>query len=353
MKRCTCWRSAVGILLAFALLACETEPVETERQQRVRTAAVAAGALEQRSYYPGRVLAVERAALAFQSSGILDSRPARVGDQVQAGDLLATLRNPDLEPGAQAAQARLVEAIARRDQVQRDLRRFEELVTEGAVSRQQLERQRAELDTAEAGVQRARAELTASRSQLGDAALVAPFDGLVVGVLREPGEFLAAGEPVLTLSGAALEVEIRVPPELLSDLKPGQDMSVHLDQRRRQLTGQIVELGQAGDPQTGLATLVIGLPADAGARAGQAAEVTLIQHTPEAFIVPLAAVSDPVGGNPRVFRIAGQQVQQIAVTVLGGAGDRLVVEGPLAVGDQVVVAGHRVLGDGDPVRVVP
>jgi multidrug efflux pump subunit AcrA (membrane-fusion protein) len=74
----------------------------------------------------------------------------------------------------------------------------------------------------------------------------------------------------------------------------------------------------------------------------------------ESLIVPLTAIVDPVGGDPRVYKVNEGQVSLVHVEILATSNARVAVapvgDIPLKDGDLVVTAGHRALTDGQEVR---
>jgi multidrug efflux pump subunit AcrA (membrane-fusion protein) len=71
--------------------------------------------------------------------------------------------------------------------------------------------------------------------------------------------------------------------------------------------------------------------------------------------VPLSAIVDPVGGNPKVFTVADNHARQTAVRIMAIAREEVALEmvrGEIVPGDLVVVAGHRSLSDGQGVRLL-
>ena len=77
--------------------------------------------------------------------------------------------------------------------------------------------------------------------------------------------------------------------------------------------------------------------------------------------MPLAAVVDPAGGRPRVFRVTDGVAHRVPVVVGELAdGGRVVLtasggeaQPPLQAADAVVIGGHFALLDGDAVVEVP
>ena len=223
-------------LWALLLAGCEPPAVDGgDSAQLVRTVEVRQGRLQHRLSFHGVLEPVTRARLAFQSPGVLATRPAAMGQFVRQGELLATLDNPELGPSQRAAAARLQEALTQRDQAARDLARLRSLVLSGAVGEEQVEQKAAELESLQASVAQAEADLAGSRQRLADATLLAPFDGVVSMTLAEPGEFVPAGQPVLALGGLdRLEVRVLLPASLVGALKGGDALDLRvpqLDQR--------------------------------------------------------------------------------------------------------------------------
>ncbi len=120
----------------------------------------------------------------------------------------------------------------------------------------------------------------------------------------------------------------------------------------------MTELSAIGDTHSGLFPVVVAFgidPRSTPLRPGMLARAWFERMLHEGLILPLNAVIDPVGGAPRVYRLDDGHVRSVPVQVVAASGSRVgVVVGPearLAAGDRVVVAGHRALTDGQPVRV--
>jgi RND family efflux transporter MFP subunit len=353
------------LLLAAAvtiLAACE-EPIrlETDTRTLVRVAETEQGRLVHRMHYSATLRPVNRARLAFQSSGIIASRPAELGQAVRKGELLATLDNPELGPAQRAAAAALQETLARRDQARRDLVRLQSLVQSGAVGEDAAEQKQAELDALQAGLERAEANLAATGERLEDASLLAPFDGVIYSINAEPGEFVAGGQPLMSIGGPErLELEVLLPASLVSQVAVGMTTEVRAPQLPgMSWPGRVMEVAGIGDPATGLFPAVVEVAVDATEtplRAGMLAQAWFDHAESEGLIVPLSAIVDPVGRDPRVYRVIEGEVVSTPVTIVSATAARVTVaprEGAqLTAGDLVVTEGHLALTNGQPVRTV-
>jgi HlyD family secretion protein len=154
------------------------------------------------------------------------SRDQAMRQLKQAEEQLANLKAGGKPTEIEQAQANLADAYAARDKLETDLKRNEELVKNGGVSKQLVEDQRADLRSALAKVQGLEAALAQLRAPMGREGeinaqqqqveslraavamaqwrvdqrhVTAPVAGIVADVLARPGETLPAGGPVVSL----------------------------------------------------------------------------------------------------------------------------------------------------------
>lgn len=358
------WQSLLMLCVLLMASACtkkETEVVHAPPVVKVAT--VEQGLLQRDFRVSGVVRPVARAQLAFQTDGVVLERLVELGDQVTAGQLLAVVRNPRLQPEAAAALATVSEIRARRDQAQRDLKRLRQLRIDNAVGEERVEQKEADLRALGASLQRAQAQLEALSSLVAEASLKAPFDGEISEILAEPGEYVRPGQAVMVMGDPELlEVQVQIP-AAYANLEAGASVPVDLPLLGQTVQGQVDRISRLGQANTGLFPAVITLGQRPGLRAGLRADVLVPwQSDHVALIVPLTAVVDPVGGQPRLYRVIDGKVQQISVSVGEHQGHQITVENraeaaaeahQLDAGDQVVVTGHQSLTDGQTVQVLP
>lgn len=349
------------LICVFALTACEpVTPPAAESGELVRVVEVRQGRLQHQLAFHGVLEPVTRARLAFQSPGVLATRPVQMGQVVRQGEMLASLDNPELGPAQRAASARLQESLTRRDQAERDLARLKSLESTGAVGEERVEQKLAELESLQATVARAEADLTGTRQRLEDALLLAPFDGVISSLEIETGEFVSAGQQVMAIGGLdKVEVRVRLPASLVSELAIGATLTVRVPQiNHAEASGIVTELAAIGEITTGLFPVVVELetdPATSMLRAGMQAAVLVNYADVEGLIVPLSAIVDPVGGAPKIYTVSAGRAQQHSVRILAIANEEValeVISSQVEAGDRVVVAGHRSLTDGQELRLL-
>ena len=180
------------------------------------------------SVYVARGSKVEAGAPLFDQDDVNDiaARDQTARQLKQAEEQLANLQAGGKPTEIQQAEANLADAHATRDKLQSDLKRNEELVKNGGVSKQLVEDQRADLRSALAKVQGLEAAVAQKRAPIGREGEIkaqqqlveslraavamaqwridqrhvkAPAAGVVADVLARPGETIPAGGPVVSL----------------------------------------------------------------------------------------------------------------------------------------------------------
>lgn len=318
----------------------------------VRTATVSESAASRELRLPGVLRAAQRTEPAFLHPGHLAERFVARGEHVVAGQRLATLQNPALGPTLAAAEARVREQDERIVQLEADYERARELHARSLASAEMLDRTLAQRNAAREARAQALAGVAEARDQLADAVLRAPFDATVADLLVEPGDFVQAGQPILVLSGTSgLEVEVKLPEGLAQMLARGDRVEVRVLASGARAEGRIRELGvaRAGRP----APAVVDLAEAPDWQPGLSVHVALTHPAVPAVKVPLVAIIDPGTGRTRVFRVVDGRAVLVPVSVGHLVGGDVEVAGSLDVGDQVIVAGHQQLLDGEAVRVLP
>jgi multidrug efflux system membrane fusion protein len=293
--------------------------------------------------------------LAFTVGGRLLVRTVRVGDHVEAGQLIARLDGRGYEHGAQAARATAQHAQAQLALSERDQARLSQLGDVRAVSRDQLDRIDTAVDAARANREAASVQLQEALREKRETELRAPFAGTVASIHLEPGELAAAGAPVVVLAGAGgLEVELDVPARIATRLDEGAAVSLHFPLDAEQdAQGQITQVGATTAGPGRLFPIIVALAEPpANVRAGSAVDAIFEVPLSEALTVPARAIVAPAGTDPAVFRVRSGKAERVAVELGELLGTRVGVSGPLAPGDHVVVAGYTGLVAGERVEEI-
>jgi multidrug efflux pump subunit AcrA (membrane-fusion protein) len=150
---------------------------------QVTTAVVRTAPADVDLLLPGSISSVSEASIFARAAGYVSKRYVDIGDHVKAGQLLAEIVAPDLDQQvaqarAQLAQAEqqlaqtraaLVQAEAQRDLAEANLKRYEGLVKDGAVARQDYETQVSADKSANALVLSQQASISAGEQNVNQA----------------------------------------------------------------------------------------------------------------------------------------------------------------------------------------
>lgn len=350
--------SAVA-LVALALAGCARQEAAAPAAPRaVLAQVVTASAADLGNVYSGEVRARHESDLAFRVGGKMVARQVDVGSAVRRGDVLARLDPQDARLAVDAAGSQLAAAEADHALARAELDRYLELHAKNFVSKAVLDARRTTFDTSRARLEQARAQLATARNQSDYTALAADADGVITAVLAEPGQVVAAGQPIVRLARPEeREVVIHVPESRLAELRDANQILIALwTQPEAPYPGRVREISPNADPVTRTFTVKVSvLRADRNVGLGMTANVLLGERgARERITVPLAAVTQADGrASVWVVDPATRKVAPRAVEVGAYREDGATVLTGLAPGEVVVTAGVHKLLAGETVRLAP
>ncbi|MCB1959377.1 MAG: efflux RND transporter periplasmic adaptor subunit [Rhodocyclaceae bacterium] len=343
------------VLAAAALAACSAPDAPPAQVPAVLVHTVGEVVAPAGRYFTGEIVPRHASALGFRVGGKLLTREADVGAVVKKGDALARLDAADMRLGASAAQAQRAAAQSDLALARAELARVQALRARNFVSDSVVDQQRTAMEAAAARFRQAQAQAALAGNQTDYATLTADADGVITAVAAEPGQVLAAGQPVLTLAHEGeREVRINVPEGVA--VAVGDPAQVRLWADRDTIFDAVVrEVAPAADAATRTFTVKVTVQGAAQAvPLGATATVALAGGDVHGVLLPLRAVGERDGATV-VWRYdpAAGTVSPVAVTVaqFSEAGAQ-VAEG-IDAGAQVVVAGIHLLQPGQAVRAVP
>ena len=268
--------------------------------------------------------------------------------------MLAQLDPQDYQASAQAAHAQLLAAQSNRDAVEADFRRYQGLFEQGFISRAELERREAAWKAAQAQWQQASAQQTVQGNQSAYTRLLADGAGVVTSIDAQPGQVLAAGQPVLRLAlDGARDVVFAVAEDKLALFRAGQSVAVQLWGSQRVLKAQVRDVAGSADPVTRTFLIKAALPADTPDLVlGSTVTVRQASTTQSASQMRLPGTALRLeAGKTSVWVLdaATMTVRSQAVEVDTADGNDAVVRSGLQAGDEVVVSGVHVLTPGQKV----
>lgn len=275
------------------------------------------------------------------------------GQQVVAGDLLARLDLKPLQLQAAELQAQQKRASIQVNRMQKELNRLQSLVAKSLVSQTQLDQQQADYELALADLELSKAALAQLQDQLQRAELKAPFAGVVSQRHHQVGEEISRNAPLLQLvSLGELEVRVFAPLEFAAFIKKGEALRVYTPQGDQQL--QVHSMIPVSDLRSQTYELRLTVPAAEAATFQVGQLVTVAIPTAKAELSLVVHRDAVVLGSAQhhVFKLEGDKVRKVPVTLGQGQGEWLQVSGSLKLNEQLVVRGAETLKDGDVVKVL-
>ena len=350
---------SIPLMVAAAMLAagCGGSHEVVEPIRPVLTQTVAAGAASSSDVYSGEVRARYETDVGFRVGGKLVARMADAGARVARGQPLARLDPEDAKLAAQSANAQLASAESDFALAKNELERHQDLLQKKFISASAFDAKQNQFNAAQAKLEQARSQAALSSNQTGYTTLVADADGVVISVTAEPGQVVAAGQPVLRLAHSGeKDVVVNAPENQLARFKVGSPVGISLwADSNRVLAGRIREIAGGADPVTRTYAVRVAManpPAEA--QLGMTANV-IFPGAPDGTLVllPLSAIARR-GDDAAVWVVdpKSSQVKLRPVTVGQFREDGVTISKGLDPGDIVVTAGVHKLRENQVVKHV-
>ncbi|MCM3875212.1 MAG: efflux RND transporter periplasmic adaptor subunit [Thermoanaerobaculia bacterium] len=320
------------------------------------TALVERASLPDRLTLYGTVTADRSAAVSSRVTANVVAVPARVGQNVAAGDVLVEI-DPQTAKG-QEAQARgaLAQARAALSLAERNYERFKALAASGSASPLELDMNRMQYEQAKGAVQQGDGAVEAASSVARESRVTAPFAGRVASRLVEAGDLAAPGRPLVTIesaTGRRLVVQVPAGTVAASGLKAGQKLAVRIDGAvssvtGADLTGTVVEMSPGADPATHTYTATLEL-SGAPVATGLTGRATLDTAVRSSVLVPESAVLASGGVTLVALKDDEGKARTRVVTTGASQGGKVEILSGLSGGETVLVGLSAPPADGAPV----
>lgn len=278
-----------------------------------------------------------RSVIESKVSGRIDKMLVIPGQQVKEGELLVQLDVREI-------QAKLDQATPLREQAEKDLKRFTDLLAKRVITQQ-------EFEGAESKARVARAAVTEAETMLGYAKVPAPFDGVITRKLADVGDLATPGKPLVEMEDpAALRLEAAVPEAIIDRVSLGSKLMVRIGSN--ELEGVVREMSPTADPNSRTLLVKLDLPATPGLRTGQFGRVAVPVAETSVLRVPASAVFRR--GQMELVFIRNDKTAQLRIVKTGKqVGTEIEIVSGVNAGEEVIVEGAADLVDGQPIDLRP
>lgn len=282
-----------------------------------------------------------------------------------------------LRPGQNFDPNRVAEVAAAKvtlDLAEKNLRRAEQLIESGDVSRSFYDEQRARrdqlkeqyevqlaqarqnyagVDVSRTNVANAQAALALARKNLSYAVIPAPIDGFVSERTADLGEYVSPQQKVVTIVRTnPLRIRIDIPEQAIPEVKVGQSVSITTSAwPDKNFAGRIARIAPNVSAQSRTLTVEAEIENSSNAlKPGQFATVRILQERAEpAVLVPARSVISEAGVN-RVYVIKNGHAEQRLVQTGQTDGDLIEIKSGVAADELIATSNLEQLSDGIAVR---
>ena len=317
--------------------------------------AAAAATLE----LPGRIEANARAPIYARVSGYLKSWKVDIGSHVKTGQLLAEIETPDLDQQLLQARAELASAKANVALSTSTAKRWQALLADDAVSRQESDEKAGDLATKQSVVNALQANVERYLALKQFARIVAPFDGVVTSRSTDVGALInvggAPGSELFVVSDISkLRVYVSVPQSYVSVIHQGSKARLTVPESSGKVFDATVQsLSQAISAGSGSMLIQLAVSnTDGSLLPGGFANVSFDRSKAKPGLsVPPSALLFGKAGVQVATVGADEKVVLKTVTVARDLGSVIEIASGLAADDRVIDSPPDGVANGDAVRV--
>ena len=315
----------------------------------------------------GTVTARSTAAARARVDGLLQSVSFREGQFVRAGDVIAQIDPLPFQAALQQAQGQLAKDQAQLDSAKLDLVRYQKLLEQDSIARQQVDAQAALVKQLEGTLQADRAQVATAQLNVGYTQVKAPITGRTGLRQVDAGNMVRASDTngiVIITEVQPITAVFAVPQEVLPSVlarlnaKTAEDrlkvQAIDRDGRTVLDTGELLAVDNQIDAATGTVKLKAVFPNKASRLfPNQFVNAKLeLEQLDGALTVPQSAVQRGAPGT-YVYVVTPEKTASLRKVQLGvTSGDRVVVTSGLKEGEAIVIDGADKLRDGATVTTV-
>jgi len=307
----------------------------------------------------------------FRSSGYVTSvrqvrgadgrtRDIGTGDYVETGVTLAHIRHDDLQTQVAQARAQLDQTVAEHAKADQDFQRAQALYSTQSLTKPDYDKAQESFYSTRAAMEKAKAALRQVELLLGDADLKAPFSGYILSRNIDLGSLASSSTSAFTIADIGrVKVTFGAPDYALSQIRLGQELTIRTENDAAVLKGRVTSISPAADTTNRIFAIEVTVTnRDRHLKPGMIASVSLGEVPHTSISIPLSAVV-AFPSEPEHFAVmvaqerAGTLVANLRRVQLGTTHDTSVAVEGVQPGERVVSVGAQLLKDGDPIQVIP
>lgn len=313
---------------------------------------------DQELMLPGTLQAYVESPIYARTSGYLEKWYKDIGSRVNKGDLLADIATPEVDQELMQARAAVRQQQSALGIAQISASRWQELRKSDSVSQQETDQRTSDLQTAQANLAAAEANLKRLEEMESFKHVYAPFSGVITKRNVDPGALINAGATGREMFDIAqmdpLRVYVNVPQSYGPEIKVGSAAFATLEELPGQkFAGKIARTADAIDPNSRTLLTEVDIPnKDGHLLPGSFGQVHFaVKSEVRRFVIPV---------NAMLFRAQGPQVAVVgddgkahlrSIAIGQDYGASLEVLTGVDAGDRIINNPPDSLEEGQPVNV--
>ena len=281
--------------------------------------------------------------------GIIEEIIVREGQQVKKGDVLARIKDGGLSQQLSQleTQTQLAKTVFERQ---------ERLWKQKIGSEMQYLQSKANYETQ-------RKAVAQMKSQIEKTVVVAPFNGTIDNVLKEPGTVVAPGqgsEIFRIVNLKRMYVSTDVPERYIASITKGKKVKVALPVLGESLLSSVNQVGSFINPSNRSFRIEVPVPNTSGnVKPNLTAKIQINDYTnPSAILIPQSIISENANGEQFVYVLKNKKennegiAERVIIKTGKTQGDVIEVLANISVGAEIVLEGARSVNNGQTVKVI-
>jgi len=351
----------VILIVMTVLFGCQEESIEVSAPiiKSVRVKEINSDTYQNYERYVGHVTSSGIVKRSFEVDGKVDLINVAIGDVVSEGQLIASVDTEGLQYALDAARAELSASSAQYQKALESLKYAEDLLADtsslysnGITSKTEYDQVKLNYDVSTSDVNSARelknqaaTNVKVKEYMMKQSDIYNLKAGIVVDVLVEPGELIAAGYPIVILRDLSPVVSFGISQNDLKYIEIDSVLELICDDSK--MAGEVISINQVPDSKT--QTYEVELSLDKDLPLGAIISIDVPTEYVEGSKIPLGAIRSD--GVDFVFIVTDDYVTRVNIEVVAIFNQEVVVTG-LPETSVLIVEGILGLTAGDSVKIV-
>lgn len=237
------------LLSAFLFLSCGKDRKEITENTSAIPVKVSGNSVSTNPSFvtaSGKIEAENSANVSTRMMGYVTKVHVKVGQKVNAGQLLVSINNTDLQAKKAQVDASILQATAAFNNAKKDFERFTVLFNQQSASQKELDDMTSRYEMAKAGLEAAKQMRNEVVAQFGYSNITAPFSGEVTNTFVKEGDMANPGMPLVSIEGASrLQVTAMVSESDIANIQNGMAVKILVKSINKTVTGKVTEVSSS------------------------------------------------------------------------------------------------------------